>query len=476
MSLRVLACLLFVGVFSVYAYRNWFVSLCAATLLMAVVKHPDMPRAVLGIPGANLWNILIANVVLAWWRERRLEQPDVEVPRNVKIAFWLYFMVITVAFLRMFINPTSFVTYTRSDILIEFFLNSIRFLIPAYLFFEGCRSRERVKTALGVIVLFYFLLAIQVIRYMGLHPDLSGSELSGHAAKTLQRSVGFDRVDMSMMLSGASWAAIAFSILVERSWLKWSVRCGALTILLAQALTGGRTGYATWGLIGLTLCTLRWRRMLPLIPIAAMAVVVLMPAVAERMLDGFGGKSGNIIVHSDEFRITSGRNTIWPLVIDKIKQAPLIGYGRFAMQRTGLTAYIAEVLNDSFPHPHEAYLEVLIDNGIIGFLCVMPIYLILLKRSVGLFLDRNDLIYEAAGGVAMALVLALFIAAFGSQTFYPREGVVGMWAALGVALRVSVERANSREFKEGDDREESDIETSESENPDFADAMPKSMA
>ena len=36
------------------------------------------------------------------------------------------------------------------------------------------------------------------------------------------------------------------------------------------------------------------------------------------------------------------------------------------------------------------------------------------------------------------------IAAMGSQTFYPREGAVGMWAAMGLLLRVYVERSRSR--------------------------------
>ena len=461
--------------FSWYAHRNWFVSLCASVVLMAFMKHPDMPRDVAGIPGGNLWNILIVNVIWGWWRQRRLEQPMSEIPRHVKIAFCLYFMVVTVAFLRMFIDPTDYVTYTRRDIVMDFFLNSIRFLIPAYLFYEGCNNPRRIKGALTSILLLYFLLAVQVIRYMGLHPDFSsGSDLSSHAAKTLQHCIGFDRVDMSMMLSGASWAAIAFSFLMERKWVRWAVRGGAFAIMFAQALTGGRTGYATWGVIGLVMCTLRWRRMLPLVPITAAIVVMLMPAVAERMLAGFGGKqSDGIVVQTDEFKITSGRNTIWPLVIDKIEESPWIGYGRFAMQRTGLTEYIWRVLHDEFPHPHEAYLEILIDDGIIGFLCVMPIYFILMKRSASLFLDRSDVLYHAVGGVAFSLVLALFLAAFGAQTFYPREGVVGMWAALGVALRVSVDRSR-RQYEWGD--EESGEESFDAEDSTRVDPEPAAMA
>jgi hypothetical protein len=37
--------------------------------------------------------------------------------------------------------------------------------------------------------------------------------------------------------------------------------------------------------------------------------------------------------------------------------------------------------------------------------------------------------------------LALLFAAMGSQTFYPREGAVGMWCAIGLMLRVYVQRA-----------------------------------
>ena len=53
---------------------------------------------------------------------------------------------------------------------------------------------------------------------------------------------------------------------------------------------------------------------------------------------------------------------------------------------------------------------------------------------------RRFAVDSAAGGVCLALVLALLIAAIGSQTFYPREGSVGMWAAIGLMLRMSVQR------------------------------------
>jgi O-antigen ligase len=440
MSIRLIICFLFVIGFSLYAYRNWFVSLCSSVFLMAFLKHPDMPRGILGIPGANMWNVLIANVVIAWWIDRRQQGVEGDIPRTIKIAVRLYLAVIVISFLRMFVNPTSFYPFGRGEIFTEFFLNPIRFLIPAVLFYDGCRTRNRVRLGLGAIVVLYSLLAVQVIRYMGLNPDFSGTELSGRAAKVVQRSVGYDRVDMSMMLAGASWAAIAFASLMQKKWHRWALLGVGFMIVFGQALTGGRAGYVSWGAIGFLLCALRWRKLLPLIPAAAVMVAVLMPGVAQRMFSGFGGQNDGIVVHQNDTEITSGRNLIWPKVIEKIKQSPLFGYGRQAMMRTGLTQWGIDVLHDQFAHPHEAYLEMLLDNGVVGFLCIVPIFYIALKRSTGLFLDRSDSLYEAAGGVALALLLALMFASFGAQTLYPREGVVGMWAAIGIALRVSVAR------------------------------------
>ena len=48
----------------------------------------------------------------------------------------------------------------------------------------------------------------------------------------------------------------------------------------------------------------------------------------------------------------------------------------------------------------------------------------------------------------------------GAQTFYPREGVLGMWAAAGVALRVWVEREGARMEAETDSPEEEFVDQS----------------
>jgi O-antigen ligase len=164
------------------------------------------------------------------------------------------------------------------------------------------------------------------------------------------------------------------------------------------------------------------------------------------MSQGFVSSSGPIVERTDSYELTSGRTIAWSYVIPKIYESPLFGYGRQAMIREGLYRKIMEDYDEgeTFPHPHNAYLELLLDNGVFGFLLVIPLYIVVLVLSVRILLDRSDPLYATIGGTCCALVLALLIASMGSQTFYPREGAVGMWAAIGLMLRAHVERLRSR--------------------------------
>jgi hypothetical protein len=63
-----------------------------------------------------------------------------------------------------------------------------------------------------------------------------------------------------------------------------------------------------------------------------------------------------------------------------------------------------------------------------------------LWHAFRLLLDKKDKLCCAIGGVACSLILALLVGSMGGQTFYPREGAVGLWCAIGLMFRVSLER------------------------------------
>jgi O-antigen ligase len=441
--MRYLLFKLFALAMSVYAWRNWFVALCVTILLMGVIRHRHMPDSIGDIQGLNYFNILLLNVLLAWYFQRGKRPLAWDMPRSVTLLLAAYFLVVLVGFLRLWIDPRGLQAYSSAYLISEHLVNCVKWTLPGFLLFDACRTRRRILIALVVLLGTYVLLAVQVIRCMPIGYLASGERLAARAANSILTTVGYSRVNMSMMLSGAFWACVAILGLFRSKVQRLAVLGAAGIILLGQALTGGRAGYGTWALVGLLLCVVRWRRFVLLIPVVVLAVTLLAPGVSERMLMGFGARSGPVVSRDDDAEITSGRTLIWPYVIAKIQQSPVIGYGRLAMIRTGLKEKVWGELGESFPHPHNAYLEILLDNGILGLLAVVPFYLLVLWHGFQLLSDRTDAIYGAAGGVACSLVLALLIAGIGSQTFYPREGAMGMWCAIGVMLRVSVERSRS---------------------------------
>ena len=452
MSIRVALCFLFVIGFSIYAWRNWFASLCAAICLMAVLEHPDMPKNIAGIQGLNPWNLLMLNVLLAWRRNRRYEGFPWDMPRYMSLLAVGYVFVILAGVVRMIFDIEHLQTEDFGEMGItwaisECLINSIKWVLPGILLFDACRTRRRAIIGLTVILSVYFLLALQVIKHMPLQSvAASGADLSRASNKLLVRTVGYHRVNLSMMLSGASWAMLTVLTLVPKRRDQLIILAGAAAVALGQALTGGRAGYVTWGLLGAILCVFRWRKLLPVIPLAIIAVCVFLPGVRDRMLQGFGRDSGPFSRKTDTYEITSGRTIAWSYVIPKIYESPLFGYGRQAMVRTGIYQQIMEDYSggETFPHPHNAYLELLLDNGLFGFFLVLPLYVVIVVLSFRVLMDRSDPIFAAVGGTCFCLVMALLIAAMGSQSFYPREGSVGMWAAIGLLLRVYVERERSR--------------------------------
>lgn len=468
MSIRVILCLLFVLGFSIYAWRNWFASLCASIFLMAFLEHPDMPKNIADIQGLNPWNFLMLNVLLAWQRHRRREGLRWDLPKYLNLLAAGYIFVIVIGVARMLMDMEPLRTSEFDDLGIAWaisdcLINSIKWVLPGVLLFDGCRTRRRTMIGLTVALSVYFLLALQVIKHMPLrYVAANGAELSRAANKLLVRSIGYHRVNLSMMLSGASWAMLTALVLVKTRRVQLIIIAAAAAIALGQALTGGRAGYVTWGVLGVILCLIRWRRLLPVIPLTLLAVCVFLPGVRDRMLQGFGSGSGPIKTQTDTYEITSGRTIAWSYVIPKIHESPLFGYGRQAMIRTGTYQKILDDYSggETFPHPHNAYLEMLLDNGLFGFLLVIPLYAALVVLSLRVLMDRSDPLFAAVGGVCFSLLLALLIAGMGSQSFYPREGSVGMWAAIGLMLRVFVERERSRLtgaalFEESPDEEDS---------------------
>jgi O-antigen ligase len=424
-----------------YARRDWVKSLGALIVLLAVLERPDMPKEIFGIQGLNPFNLALLGILLIWGAERLREPAGWNVPRSLTILFGLYVSFMALSTARMLLDPSyllvwqgpDFAPSSMTSLIAEYVFNTFKWLVPAVLLVQGCRGEDRYRWVLICVLLMYAGLAILVIKQMPLGYLLDGERLQQRAADILQIRVGYHRVDLATMFAGASWAMLAARPMFPNRWIRLGLVGLSAITTLGLALTGGRTGYTAWCLIGLTLAILKWRRYLLLVPVAVALVFILAPGIPQRMLQGLGGDS------RDTHLVLSGRNVVWPVVIEKIKEGPVIGHGRQAWVRTNLRMQTALRTGESFGHPHNAYFEFALDTGVFGLGIVVLLFGSIIWNAGRMFRSRDNPTVSAAGGAALATTLGYALCAFGAQTFYPVEGSVGMWCLAALATRVRLD-------------------------------------
>jgi O-antigen ligase len=444
MSIVTIAVYAFVPVVLVYSFKDWFKGLCGLVLLMAVIGHAGMPKNMLGIQGLNLWNVLFIVIGIAWLANRHSEKPLWDMPRNVGVLLLLYLGVILVGFGRTVLDRSNIQDYPIKNLISEELINTIKWILPGILLFDGCRTRRRLIWAIVSLLTMYVLVAVQVTREMPSDSVLRDNNFLVELRREVQ-STGYNADNASTMLAGAFWGMLAALPLTSRRHHRALVMAAAGVIIFGQALTGGRAGYIAWGCIGLALCLLKWRKQLILAPVVLLLLSQIFPGAARLMRLGFGeiDASGQSTVNDSA--LTSGRNLIWPPVLGKIRESPIIGYGRLAMKRTGLTAYTEHIFGEGegIGHPHNMYLETLLDNGILGSLPIFLLWGTMLTYSARLFKSSNRL-YAAVGGLTLSVMLAQLVAGLGSQHVYPKEETFGMWMAMFLTIRVHVEEKHAR--------------------------------
>jgi len=461
---------LLIAYLSVYAWKDWFKAACWLLLLITIIQHPDMPKNIGGIHGFNLWNVLFLNVVLSWLLNRKALNLSWDMPNHLNKLFFIYAFILIISVLRMLLDQSgslslgeympSFGPNTITYSLSEFIINSFKWVLLGAIIFDGSRTEEKLRFVLWILVIIYFLFSLQIIKSIGLGAlKLDGVALQKLAHKLLSSNVGFHRVNLSMIISGAFWLVFCLKEFVSSQKFYFFILPLCLIIFVALALTGGRMGYISWIIVGSILCLLRWKKYFLLAPFVAIGISIIAPSVIERLATGVVGKNEQSLELAeadfanrdiDIYAITSGRTLAWPLVIESIGERPFLGYGRLGMKNaTGLTLTMFHLygVSDAFPHPHNAYLEFILDNGLLGALPVFLLFFLFLKYSLSLFKDNRNKLFIVVGGACASLLLSFLVSSFGSQSFYPREGSVPMWAMIGLMLRVYIERKKVDEGK-----------------------------
>lgn len=438
---------------SAYAWKNWYKALCLSIVLVAIAGYSGVPRGMFNIPGFSPYNFVLINILFAFLVAYNQEQLKWDIPKSVNFLLLCYFLVVLFNILRY--TPSSFEVseaYWRANglpppgtasIFVDYFVNGLKAVFPAVLLYFGCNSRERLLWGISAILIMHLVLAVFVINLMPISLLLDSNALNRRAIHILDQEIGFYSTNLSVMFAGCFWVFIAVRHYLAPRY-SWVLAAGSAVIFLAMLLTGGRGGYLAWTVVGMLFAFARWRRYLILAPILLLLALTFVPSVHDRVFEAPGTYSTSPAFATDrEAELStksSGRTTAWPKVVDKIREAPILGYGFDGIVTSGVTLQLINDFDYTFFHPHNSYLQIIVDSGFLGAVPIVFLFVIIATYSWSLLRDDRNRLYVLAGAAGVAMVFTFLVASLTGQSFYPEAKSVALWCAIALMSKVAVQR------------------------------------
>jgi len=435
---------LFVGlalIVCVLVLVDFRVGVILLILLMPASYSQIFPRSIGGITGLNPVNLLLVGTFGSYLLHAIYHRTlGSFIPRSL---LWLYIVPLLIAgamgsrhvgkiamyfYLVEKVHFIDVLGYVRDMVVKPLFMVLFALLLGAAV----ARSKDPGKFFAPMLISIW-LMSLMVIVYF----VLSGSSLA-QIASTDNREF-LTLLGMHANQLGRLYV-IAYALLLF-TWVETRDH-GAKMILLATIgivmvaliLTFSRGSFL--GVVLVTALFLAARRDIGGLLFGALlatAVLFVLPQeVYDRAMLGFGQGAD---------AISAGRiTTIWIPIIPDILKSPIWGSGAGSMLwseavRTGRAALVT--------HPHNAYLQILMDMGIIGLILVSA-YLFQVWRGFRRLAAAEDLTPELRGffrGAAAGL-LAFLAAAFADGSLMPRPEQFFLWFAIGLMYGVGA-RKNS---------------------------------
>jgi O-antigen ligase len=218
----------------------------------------------------------------------------------------------------------------------------------------------------------------------------------------------------------------------HRGW-QWVLRLGAGLVAAGVAVTFSRGAFL--GLMVILLAyVLHFRRIKTAVSVLVAVVIgaSLAPAaIWERLSLGLEETRSAGIVTSQTDELTQGRVYTWKALAPEIVRSPLWGRGELS---TEWSNHVKTSLY-SASHPHNMYLEILMDMGLLGAFAMFLWYRYVWRmfRSLG----RDERVPAPMRGYflgASTALLAMLVYGFSNGHYYPAPEQIFYWVSIGLAF------------------------------------------
>jgi O-antigen ligase len=427
----------------VFVFMDYRVGVTLLVLLMPVEPSILFPHSMFGITGFNPINMLLGATVcslLIHHAGRKMATPFV--PRGL---LWLYIVPFVVAGamgsqhvgdIPEYIIPLNQITfsdpagYVRDVVVKPLFLVLFALLVARAV--ADSEKPERFITPMLLSVWIMGLLALGSF----LASDVSFLSLASRATASQVLGIsGLHANDLGRLY------AIAYALMLF-PWaatsdhrLKFVLAITMGVVVLALTSTFSRGAFFSFFVVNILFLASRRSALSFIFALLLLAFIVpLLPgALVGRLSEGMSGGGTDI---------TTGRiDSIWLPLLPEVWKSPLIGNG---LSYTLWSDAMREMRMIVVAHPHNAFLGLLLDMGIVGLVSVCAYFILVwrgfrkLYRDTSLSPEMRALFQGAAAGL-----FAFAMAGFAGSGLTPVPEQAYLWLAIGLMYGMLARKAKA---------------------------------
>lgn len=425
-----------------YDFRTGVVLLI---LLMPISRSSVFPHEMLGITGLNPLNLLLVATLGSYLLQALF---DGSLRRFLPAPLvWLYVVPIIVAGVlgARHVNEIVSTFYTFELIsfndpvgyLRDMVAKPLLMVVFALLVGAAVEHSERPERFLLPAFASVWIMGLLVIVFV-LLSGASLSRLASASAREFLTPLGLHANDLGRLYTVA-YALLLFTWGYSTSRpARFAMLASMAMVAVALLLTFSRAAFA--GIVVVNGLYLLWRRntraLTYTVLLAAIVPLAVPNAVYERITKGFGQGLD---------AITAGRlENLWIPLFPEVWQSPLVGSGIASILWSDTMQQGIGVTVIGATHPHNAYLEALLDMGLVG-LALLGLYFVHVWRRLGA-LHADPGVSPALRGYfqgAAAGLLAFLLAAMAGGSLLPRPEQALLWLAIGMMYGQTARRASA---------------------------------
>jgi len=427
---------------SVLILVDFRIGVVLLVLLMPISASKIFPHQIGGITGLNPVNLLLAATVGSYVLHALLDRGIGRfIPCPLLLLYVLPFLVAGflgmqhVGEISLYFVVTEHVKFIDGiGYLRDLVIKPLLLVFFAILVAGAVARMERPEKLLGPFIVSVWIMGLMVVVYF----ILSGANF-GQLASSRQREflspLGLHANELGRMYA-IVYALLLYTWSQTRDYgLKVMLLASIGLVVVALVLTFSRGGFVGFMLVSVLFLISRRQigSLLVGLVVAVAALYFLPEPIYQRVTTGMGMGAN---------AVSAGRiDNIWIPLIPDLMKSPFYGQGIGAMLwsdavRSGKSLLVT--------HPHSAYLQTILDMGLIG-LALLCAYFLHVWRGFRALASNPALSASERGffqGAAAAL-LAFLIMGFADGSFTPAPEQAFLWFAIGMMYGERIRRAAS---------------------------------